>query len=66
MLYEFDPHQNDGISLGNAVFKKEDEFLIVSIPLHATYDFHKDPTLRAHLLASNFILPNFEGKLNVK
>lgn len=34
----------------------------MEIPIHATYDLSKDATLRAHLMVSNFMVPNFKGK----
>lgn len=30
-----------------------------------SYDINKDDQFRAHLIASNFISPNFNGKYNV-
>lgn len=38
--------------------------MLVNIPLRGTYDFKNDSTIRAHILASNFVLTNFASKFS--
>lgn len=48
--------------MGEATFNKEGDNLVINIPVKGTYDFAKDPSLRGHIIVSNFVLPNFSGQ----
>lgn len=39
--------------------------MTIEIPIRGTYDLKKDHTLRAHLMATNFVIPNFRGKFDL-
>lgn len=65
MLWEVDPEQNNHFSLGDAAFKHEEGKTIVEIPVRATYDLKKDQSFRAHLMVSNFIVPDFNGQFEI-
>lgn len=47
------------------MFKTEEGKTVIEVPVKATYDFKNDQSFRAHLFASNFVIPKFTGQFDV-
>jgi hypothetical protein len=64
ILYELSPDQNRIFTLGDAVISEEDGELHIKVPV-CSVDKTEDRNYRAYLLASNYVIPRFEGKFSL-
>lgn len=65
-MIHISPVQNHNIEIGEPSFATQKEGTLVKIPIEATYNVKEGKNFRAHLLVSNFVVPDFVNQFSIE